>query len=99
MNGTCAIVLAAGQGTRMKSDLPKVLVPVCGRPMIDYVLDMLAEAKIERVIVEEVNRLANDGPTDDEIERGREAGEADGAEHPRRGPGTRARRGRGRGRG
>ena len=51
MNGTCAIVLAAGQGTRMKSDLPKVLVPVCGRPMIDYVLDMLAEAKIERVIV------------------------------------------------
>ena len=51
MNGTCAIVLAAGQGTRMKSDLPKVLVPVCGRPMIDYVLDMLAEAEIERVIV------------------------------------------------
>lgn len=51
MNGTCAIVLAAGQGTRMKSDLPKVLVPVCGRPMIDYVLDMLAEAQIERVIV------------------------------------------------
>ena len=51
MNGACAIVLAAGQGTRMKSDLPKVLVPVCGRPMIDYVLDMLAEAEIERVIV------------------------------------------------
>lgn len=51
MNGTCAIVLAAGQGTRMKSDLPKVLVPVCGRPMIDYVLDMLAEAEIERVVV------------------------------------------------
>lgn len=51
MNGTCAIVLAAGQGTRMKSDLPKVLVPVCGRPMIDYVLDMLAEAQIKRVVV------------------------------------------------
>lgn len=51
MSGTCAIVLAAGQGTRMKSDLPKVLVPVCGRPMIDYVLDMLTEARIERVVV------------------------------------------------
>jgi len=35
----------------MKSDLPKVLVPVCGRPMIDYVVDMLAVAGIERSIV------------------------------------------------
>ena len=31
-------VMAAGQGTRMKSDLPKVLCPVLGRPMIDFVL-------------------------------------------------------------
>jgi len=36
-----AIVLAAGKGTRMKSDLPKVLVPVCGRPMVRYVTDAL----------------------------------------------------------
>ena len=36
-----AVVLAAGKGTRMKSELPKVLVAVCGRPMIDYVLDAL----------------------------------------------------------
>ena len=36
-----AFVLAAGKGTRMKSDLPKVLVPVLGRPMIEYVLDAL----------------------------------------------------------
>ena len=34
----------------MKSDLPKVLVPVAGRPMIDYVLDMLAACGVERVI-------------------------------------------------
>lgn len=48
---TLAIVLAAGKGTRMKSDLPKVLVQVCGRPMIDYVLDTLTAAGIERVAV------------------------------------------------
>ena len=39
-----AIVLAAGKGTRMKSDLPKVLFPVCGRPMIHFVLDALDQA-------------------------------------------------------
>jgi UDP-N-acetylglucosamine pyrophosphorylase len=36
-----AIVLAAGKGTRMKSELPKVLFPVLGRPMIHWVLDAL----------------------------------------------------------
>jgi bifunctional UDP-N-acetylglucosamine pyrophosphorylase/glucosamine-1-phosphate N-acetyltransferase/UDP-N-acetylglucosamine pyrophosphorylase len=45
-----AVVLAAGQGTRMKSDLPKVLCSVLGRPMIHYVLDALAAAGVERVI-------------------------------------------------
>src|SRR5690242_21906134 len=33
------VVLAAGQGTRMKSRLPKVLHPVAGRPMLGHVLD------------------------------------------------------------
>jgi bifunctional UDP-N-acetylglucosamine pyrophosphorylase/glucosamine-1-phosphate N-acetyltransferase len=36
---TTAIVLAAGLGTRMKSSLPKVLHPLCGRPMLAFVLD------------------------------------------------------------
>ncbi len=36
------IILAAGKGTRMKSSLPKVLHPVCGRPMIDYVLEKVS---------------------------------------------------------
>lgn len=45
-----AIVMAAGKGTRMKSELPKVLVPVCGRPMIDYVLDALEAAGVDRSI-------------------------------------------------
>src|SRR5213595_3152324 len=50
MNPPLAVVLAAGQGTRMKSDLPKVLCPVLGRPMIEFVLDALAAAGVERVI-------------------------------------------------
>lgn len=50
MSSPIAVVLAAGQGTRMKSDLPKVLFPVLERPMIEFVLDALAAAGIERVI-------------------------------------------------
>lgn len=51
MNSTLAIVLAAGKGTRMDSDLPKVLVEVCGRPMIEYVLDALTEAGVGQIVV------------------------------------------------
>jgi len=51
MSDSAAIILAAGQGTRMKSDLPKVLIPVQNRPMIEYVLDSLAAAGIRRSIV------------------------------------------------
>ncbi len=45
-----AIVLAAGQGTRMKSDLPKVVHPVGGRPMVCAVVDACREAGCSRVI-------------------------------------------------
>jgi bifunctional UDP-N-acetylglucosamine pyrophosphorylase/glucosamine-1-phosphate N-acetyltransferase/UDP-N-acetylglucosamine pyrophosphorylase len=48
---TMAIVLAAGKGTRMQSELPKVLVPVAGRPMIRYVVDALRDAGVERIVV------------------------------------------------
>ena len=41
MSQPLAVVLAAGKGTRMKSDLPKVLVETRGRPMLEYVLDAL----------------------------------------------------------
>jgi len=51
MKDPCAVVLAAGKGTRMKSDLPKVLCPVVGRPMIHFVLDALEKAGICRHIV------------------------------------------------
>ena len=46
-----AIVLAAGKGTRMKSDLPKVLVQVAGRPMLRYVIDALRAAGVKRIVV------------------------------------------------
>jgi bifunctional UDP-N-acetylglucosamine pyrophosphorylase/glucosamine-1-phosphate N-acetyltransferase len=36
---TAAVILAAGLGTRMRSKLPKVVHPLCGRPMLAYVLD------------------------------------------------------------
>src|SRR5262245_6020941 len=51
MSTPVAIVMAAGKGTRMKSDLPKVLFPAAGRPLIEYVLDALAEAGIRRMVV------------------------------------------------
>jgi bifunctional N-acetylglucosamine-1-phosphate-uridyltransferase/glucosamine-1-phosphate-acetyltransferase GlmU-like protein len=51
LGGATAIVMAAGKGTRMKSDLPKVLFPVLGRPMIHWVLDALEQVAVTRVLV------------------------------------------------
>lgn len=45
------MILAAGLGTRMKSRLPKVLHPICGRPMLAYVIDAAREATGERPLV------------------------------------------------
>lgn len=45
------IVLAAGEGTRMKSDLPKVLQPVAGRPMLAHVLDACEQLSPERRLI------------------------------------------------
>ena len=46
-----AVLLAAGQGTRMKSSLPKILHPVCGQPMIEYALRVAWEASTEVPVV------------------------------------------------
>lgn len=51
MSKHLAVVLAAGKGTRMESELPKVLVPVCGRPMIEYVLAALRAGGIDDILV------------------------------------------------
>ncbi len=46
-----AVVLAAGQGTRMKSALPKVLHELCGRPMVHYVVEAAFDAGASDVVV------------------------------------------------
>lgn len=51
VEGVAAVVLAAGQGKRMKSDLPKVLHKVAGLPLVVHVLRSVAEAGIEDVVV------------------------------------------------
>jgi UDP-N-acetylglucosamine diphosphorylase/glucosamine-1-phosphate N-acetyltransferase len=51
MDAPLAIVLAAGKGTRMKSDLPKVLCQVNGRAMVHFVIDALEKAGVRRKVV------------------------------------------------
>ncbi|MCK9603121.1 MAG: NTP transferase domain-containing protein [Candidatus Omnitrophica bacterium] len=45
------IILAAGRGERMRSAKPKVLHPVCGRPMLAYVLDLTRALKIKNQVI------------------------------------------------
>ena len=47
----CAIILAAGEGKRMKSNTPKVLHKVCGKEMINHVIDNIRKSGIEEVSV------------------------------------------------
>lgn len=50
MNKRFAVILAAGQGTRMKSKLYKVLHPVMGRPMVQHVMDQLQALDLSEII-------------------------------------------------
>lgn len=50
MANTYAVVLAAGQGTRMKSKLYKVLHHVCGKPMVEHVVNHIQELGAERIV-------------------------------------------------
>ncbi|MBI5434206.1 MAG: NTP transferase domain-containing protein [Planctomycetes bacterium] len=45
------VILAAGQGTRMKTAAPKVLAPLLGRPLLAWVVDQALALEPERVIV------------------------------------------------
>ena len=67
MSKCLAIVLAAGQGTRMKSELPKVLHPICGVPLVGWVLRGLKSAGVDDVCVvvghgaDQVKEVLGDG--------------------------------------
>lgn len=50
-NKICAVVLAAGQGTRMKSSLPKVLHKVAGRPMVCHLLATVDALNAQKAVV------------------------------------------------
>ncbi|QAT50998.1 bifunctional N-acetylglucosamine-1-phosphate uridyltransferase/glucosamine-1-phosphate acetyltransferase [Caproiciproducens sp. NJN-50] len=60
----CAVILAAGEGKRMKRDYPKALAPVLFKPMLEWVLDSVKAAGIGRLCVvtghlhEQVERFA-----------------------------------------
>ncbi|HBG16989.1 MAG TPA: bifunctional UDP-N-acetylglucosamine diphosphorylase/glucosamine-1-phosphate N-acetyltransferase GlmU, partial [Firmicutes bacterium] len=61
------IILAAGKGTRMKSELPKVILPICGVPMVQYVIwEAIKLSTLKPLVVvgykgEKVTALLEDG--------------------------------------
>lgn len=51
MRDICAVVLAAGKGIRMGGDIPKVLCPLLGKPLIYWALDLLTKVGVRNVFV------------------------------------------------
>ncbi len=51
MDDFVTVIMAAGKGTRMKSDLPKVLHTINGRPLIHYVIDLANQAHSSKIIL------------------------------------------------
>ena len=69
-SGRAVVVLAAGKGKRMKSDLPKVLHEIDGRPLIAILMDTLTRMQFDRIVVvighkgEMVQQALKDYPVD-----------------------------------
>lgn len=67
MSNRYAVILAAGKGTRMKSKLYKVLHPVCGKPMVQHVVDQMSKLNIQEMVTiigegaEKVQLVIGDG--------------------------------------
>ena len=61
MTARAAVILAAGQGTRMKSPLPKVLHKVGGRTLLDRVIDTVQASGCEKIVVGWAPRGARSG--------------------------------------
>ena len=51
MNKKCAVILAGGEGKRMKSDIPKPMNEVLGKPMLRWVIDSVKAAGIDSICV------------------------------------------------
>ncbi len=51
MSKLSIVILAAGQSKRMKSELPKVLHPLAGKPMVQYAVEMAAELTSEKPLL------------------------------------------------
>lgn len=51
MTNRYAVILAAGQGTRMKSKLYKVLHPVCDKPMVQHVVDQVSMLSLQKLVI------------------------------------------------
>ncbi|CCV65053.1 Bifunctional protein, UDP-N-acetylglucosamine pyrophosphorylase (N-acetylglucosamine-1-phosphate uridyltransferase) Glucosamine-1-phosphate N-acetyltransferase [Paracholeplasma brassicae] len=45
-----ALILAAGKGTRMKTELPKCAFPILGKPMIEYIVENLEKSQIDEIV-------------------------------------------------
>ena len=66
MSKLSIVILAAGQSTRMKSELPKVLHPLAGKPMVQYSVETAAQATSEKPLLvvgngaDEVRRAVGD---------------------------------------
>ena len=51
MNNVCCVILAAGEGKRMKSNIPKVLSPVLFEPMVGWVINSVVTCNIGNICV------------------------------------------------
>jgi bifunctional UDP-N-acetylglucosamine pyrophosphorylase / glucosamine-1-phosphate N-acetyltransferase len=68
MAALTAVILAAGQGTRMRSKLPKVLHDLCGRPLVGWPISAAREAGADRIVVVDGPQRALDGRLGDGVE-------------------------------
>jgi bifunctional UDP-N-acetylglucosamine pyrophosphorylase/glucosamine-1-phosphate N-acetyltransferase len=69
MAALTAVILAAGQGTRMRSTLPKVLHDLCGRPLAGWPITAAREAGADRIVVVDGPQRALEGRLGEDVEK------------------------------